>query len=106
MFSYVTAIKTKQRNRLSTDVLDTILKIRTSLYFSDKCCKDFIVTKRMINLFNSKEMYYYQSSTCRQDDDNIIETFESLLEYHRYGFFRDLFASPVPHIAIVYYSIY
>ena len=80
MFSYVIAIKTKQRNRLSTDVLDTILKIRTSLYFSDKCCKDFIVTKQMIDLFNSKEMYYYQSSTgSRQDDDNIIETFDSLL---------------------------
>ena len=80
MFSCVTAIKTKQRNRLSTDFLDAILKIRTSLYFSDKCCKDFIITKRMINLFNSKQMYYYQSSTCsRQDDDNIIKTFDSLL---------------------------
>ena len=27
-----------------------------------------------------KEMYYYQSPTCsRQDDDNIIETFDLLL---------------------------
>ena len=80
MLSYVTAIKTKQRNRLSTDVLDTILKIHTSLYFSDKCCKDFIITKKMIDLFNSKEIYDYQSSTCsRQDDDNGIDTFDSLL---------------------------
>ena len=34
----------------------------------------------MIDLFNSKEIYDYQSSTgSNQDDDNEMDTFDSLL---------------------------
>ena len=97
LLSYVTSIETKLRNRLSTDVLDTILRIRTSLYFSDKCCKDFIVTKQMIDLFKLKEGMIINHLLV------VVRTMimkwihlTDYLEYHRYRFFRDLFVSPVP----------
>ncbi|KAK3862369.1 hypothetical protein Pcinc_001950 [Petrolisthes cinctipes] len=52
IFSHVTNVKTKLRNKLSTVVLSAIIRIKTSLHFSGNCCKDFAVTKRMLSLFN------------------------------------------------------
>ena len=55
MFSYVTGIKTKSRNKLSSCMLEAIVRIRTNLYFKGICCKD--VKPRMFKLFNTKNMY-------------------------------------------------
>ena len=66
IFSYVTNIKTKQRNRMSVGMLEAILRIRTHLHFGQKCCKDFLVTEKMISLFNSDIMY-----TAKEDDDDL-----------------------------------
>lgn len=57
IFSTVTNVKTKSRNRLHTDMLDAIIRIRSYLQFQSKCCKDFKVTTRMLELFNSAIMY-------------------------------------------------
>ena len=56
MFSYVTAVKTKSRNKMSSSMLKAIIRIRTHLYFKDKCCKDFVPSKRMLELF-TKDIY-------------------------------------------------
>lgn len=55
--STVTNVKTKSRNRLHTDMTDAIIRIRSHLQFQGKCCKDFKVTTRMLELFNSANMY-------------------------------------------------
>eukprot|EP00794_Sanderia_malayensis_P010381 gene10381-biopygen7566 len=57
VFSVVTAVKTKLRNRLSTEMLDGIIRIRTRLHFQGKCCRDFVVTLNMLARFNSERMY-------------------------------------------------
>ena len=46
-FSYVTCVKIIQHNRMKLTVLDSIVRIRTKMYFNDRCCKDFTVTDRM-----------------------------------------------------------
>ena len=38
------------------------------MYFHEKCCKDFVATKRMLELFNSKNLY---SQNAKENlDDN------------------------------------
>ena len=56
-FSLVTAVKTKQRNRMGLELLNAIIRIRCKLQFSDNCCINFVTTKRMLELFNTKNMY-------------------------------------------------
>lgn len=52
VFSHVTAVKNKLRNKLSTGLLSAIIGIKTRLHFSGNCCKNFTVTDRMLSLFN------------------------------------------------------
>ena len=69
-FSYVTAVKTKQRNRMGNTLLNAIISIRTGLFFQRKCCREFEVTKSMIESFNTFEMYANTEET-EQDIDEI-----------------------------------
>ncbi|GFO11547.1 Zinc finger mym-type protein 1 [Plakobranchus ocellatus] len=57
MFSLVTNIKTKPRNRLQLSILEAIVRIRSDMIIANKCCREFIVTKSMIQLFDSKTLY-------------------------------------------------
>ena len=50
MFSYVTGIKTKSRNKLSFCRPEAIVRIRTNIYFMGICCKDMKPTPRMFEL--------------------------------------------------------
>lgn len=73
MFSYVTAIKTKSRNKMSSSMLEAIIRIRTHLYFKDKCCKDFVPSKRMLELFTN-DMYKNAKSSSSEsaiDEDEL-----------------------------------
>ena len=65
IFSYVTCVKTKPRNRMSSRMLEAIVQIRTNLHFKNKCCKDFVATESMVKLFNANNMYRK-----RNDDEN------------------------------------
>jgi hypothetical protein len=56
-FSLVTAVKTKQRNRMGLELLKAIIRIRSKLQFAENCCIHFKVTKRMLELFTTKHMY-------------------------------------------------
>ena len=56
-FSLLTAVKTKQRNRLGLELLNAIIRIRCKLQFDENCCINFEVTKRMLELFTAKNMY-------------------------------------------------
>ena len=54
VFSHMTNVKTKSRNKINTSNLEALLKIRSHLSTNEYCCKDFKVTKNMLWLFNSK----------------------------------------------------
>jgi hypothetical protein len=51
IFSHVTIVKTKYRNKMQIKMLDSILRVRLSI--SSGCCKNFLPTKSMIKKFNS-----------------------------------------------------
>ena len=57
IFSYVTSIKTKPRNRMSTVLIEAIIRIRIHLSFKNKCCIDFVPITRMLSLFNTDNLY-------------------------------------------------
>lgn len=60
IFSHVTNIKTKVRNRLSLETVEAVLRIRSHLCSEGKCCNKFEVTDKMLSMFNSS---IYKSST-------------------------------------------
>ncbi|KAG7174183.1 putative hAT family C-terminal dimerization region-containing protein 15 [Homarus americanus] len=53
IFSTVTNVKTKSRNHLGSEMLDTIIRVHSHFQFQGKCCRDFKVTPHMMELFNS-----------------------------------------------------
>lgn len=57
LFSSVTCVKNKLRNRLSSTMLDAIIRIRVHLQFKGKCCRNFEGTQHMLDLFNSVNTY-------------------------------------------------
>lgn len=59
IFSHVTNVKSKVRNKLSTELLSAIIRVRSKLHFRETCCEDFVVTKKMLSLFNNS---MYESS--------------------------------------------
>ena len=61
VFSQVTFVKSKQRNRLSTKMLDSVIRIKSFLNSRHKCCRDLKVTQEMIKRFSAD--IYSESST-------------------------------------------
>ncbi|KAK3924462.1 Zinc finger MYM-type protein 1 [Frankliniella fusca] len=56
IFSFLAAIKTKQRNRLQHLMLEALLRIRAHSKVSGVCCRTFIPSRNMISRFTS-QMY-------------------------------------------------
>jgi hypothetical protein len=48
IFSLVSSVKTKARNRMQLNLLDAIVRVRTEILLSCKCCKDFIASPEML----------------------------------------------------------
>lgn len=73
---------------MSLKTLDTVTRIRTTLYFQSKCCKDFSVTERMFQLFTTENMYQFdeernrntisESEERQEDDCGLLSLFEDL----------------------------
>ena len=57
IFSQVTTVKSELRNRMKNETLDAIIRIRNHLHMDAKCCKDFVVSPRMLELFTSDVLY-------------------------------------------------
>uniref|UniRef100_A0A0B7BRE7 HAT C-terminal dimerisation domain-containing protein n=1 Tax=Arion vulgaris TaxID=1028688 RepID=A0A0B7BRE7_9EUPU len=57
VFSLVLSVKTKARNRTQLQLLDAILRIRTELLISNKCCKDFTASPNMIKSLSTDKVY-------------------------------------------------
>ena len=57
VFSQVTAVKTKTRNRMTSSTLSAIVRIRAHLHFRGICCRQFVPTEDMLRRFNAADMY-------------------------------------------------
>ncbi|KAG7171889.1 hypothetical protein Hamer_G000820, partial [Homarus americanus] len=68
IFSTVTNVKTNSRNRLGSEMLDAIIRVRSHFQFQGKCCRDFKVTPHMMELFKSANMYEEEEPG---DDDRL-----------------------------------
>ena len=55
VFSMVSSIKTKPRNRMELKLLDAIVRIRSELLLQEKCCKDFFPSHGMISLYSKTD---------------------------------------------------
>ncbi|CAH1381735.1 unnamed protein product, partial [Tenebrio molitor] len=56
-FSVMAAVKPKCRNRMQTQMLEAILRLRLHFYSKNICCKNFSPTEGMFKKFNSKDVY-------------------------------------------------
>ena len=57
IFSLVSSVKTKARNRMQLKLLDAIIRIRAELVLSQKCCNNFSVTQQMLQNLSIKIVY-------------------------------------------------
>ncbi|KAG0414406.1 hypothetical protein HPB47_008440 [Ixodes persulcatus] len=57
VFSLMNVVKSRYRNRMKNPMLSGILHLRYGLKFRGVCCRDFQLTAKMLQLFNSKNMY-------------------------------------------------
>ena len=58
IFSMVSGIKTKPRNRMELGLLDAIVRIRSELLLQEKHCKDFFYLPYLSSI-HEKAMYCY-----------------------------------------------
>ena len=72
VFSSVNNVKTKFRNSLKLETLESITFLRAKLHFQNKCCRDFVVTPEMLARFNSSYMYVNKAET-EEEEDNILD---------------------------------
>lgn len=54
IFSNITDIKTKKRNKLSTSMLEAVLRIKVDLHDKKLSCHDFVFTKQHFERYNVK----------------------------------------------------
>ncbi|KAK3893224.1 hypothetical protein Pcinc_002910 [Petrolisthes cinctipes] len=66
VFSHVTNVKTKVRNKLHTSSLEAILRIRSHMFTNAICCQNFEVTDKMLRLFTS-DMYKRKPTRAGED---------------------------------------
>lgn len=59
IFSNMTDIKTKKRNKLSTALLEAVLRIKVDLHDNKLCCHNYAFTEEHFNKYNVK-MYSFK----------------------------------------------
>jgi hypothetical protein len=78
IFSLVSAVKTKVRNCMQLHLLDSIIRIRSELLLSQKCCNDFEPTQRMLDNFTPDKVYASHPDT-NAEGATELENLEELL---------------------------
>lgn len=73
VFSIMNTVKTKARNRISTEMLDALLRIKCTFISSNKCCTNFSPSKSMYDKFKFEIM-----CNCKQDINNLVNNDELL----------------------------
>lgn len=68
IFSIVTDVKNKKRNRLNIDTLNAICKVRSSFQARNIDCRTFQVEEKHLNLHNSQNLYSNTSDNLHDDE--------------------------------------
>jgi hypothetical protein len=68
IFSLLSSIKTKTRNRMQLNLLDAVVRVRAELLLSSKCCKDFTACPEMLTNFISDKVYVVCSTHSSGED--------------------------------------
>ena len=69
VFSLLTCVKTKSRNKMQLALLEAIIPIKTQFMLSKKWCKDFVPSEVMIQNFKSEIVYASVYSISHSEDD-------------------------------------
>ena len=72
VFSLVTAVKTKPRNRMQVMMLDAIVRIRTEMILMGKCCVGFKIKPLMLQNLDSETVYATGSTNDDEDDEMFL----------------------------------
>lgn len=73
MFSHVTIVKSKLRNKISCDLLNSILMIKSHLITNNSCCRNFTVTEDMLQKFNVSMYNKPQDQTQEEQVEGILD---------------------------------
>ena len=79
IFSIVTDIKTKKRNRIATDTLDALVRVKLEMKKQGKHCFDFKIPKDMYTLFNSHNIYKYSQVQQLQQQLYLLHMWTSVM---------------------------
>lgn len=60
IFSIVTDVKNKKRNRINVDTLDAICKTRSTFQANNVDCRTYEIDSKHIDLHNSENLYNYK----------------------------------------------
>ena len=71
IFSLVTAINAKPRNKTQIKLLDDHVRNRAHLFSEAICCKYFECTTNMLRLHNSVDLYGQDQSSSTNDDETV-----------------------------------
>lgn len=70
VFSQMSLVKSKLRNKMGQETLSNILHIKYGLRRKGICCKDYVPTKEMIQRFNCRMYMSGASETPDTDEDS------------------------------------
>lgn len=86
VFSIMNLVKTKTRSLLSLKMLEALVRIKTLVQVSNKCCNVFVPTEKMYQLFTSAmynalhdPQYVGKRSISSDNDDELFEEAVNLL---------------------------
>jgi hypothetical protein len=74
IFSIMNATKDKLRNRMATEMLNSILTIKSHAFTNNYCCKNFVCTQNMFEKFNNSIYNNETESEHENNDFLILET--------------------------------
>lgn len=72
IFSVMTIVKNKLRNRMLLPMLVAIIRIRVHLKVYGHCCPDYEPTRHMLDLFHSKMYEKIEMEKDKQGEDNTL----------------------------------
>lgn len=86
IFSIINATKNKIRNRMATEMLNSILIIKSHSFTNNYCCKNFVCTQDMFKKFNNS-MYSYKNKNEIEDKQNDEDSYiiEAVNDTHDIG---------------------
>lgn len=81
VFSVMNCIKTKLRNKMQYELLNSLLILSTYMNVNNICCSTFIPTEDMLNRFNSKHMYPSKDSNNNvESETDEYEVFDAIAD--------------------------